>query len=143
MEKHVNNIWKNENFDKIFLCAEEKNYLDFCKNKYPGKLLYLDSHRSNKNDAFKIYPRNNHRYLLGDEAIKEALILSKCSSLLYVRSNIVNAANYFSERKQNLYEIFNGFNSRNQFLARWMWFFRKHLPKKFYGLKDEIIKLVN
>ena len=48
---------------------------------------------------------------MGDEAIKETLILSKCTSLLYVRSNIINAANYFSDEKQTLYEIFNGFNS--------------------------------
>lgn len=143
ISKHVDYILKTENFDKIFLCTEEKGYLDFFKNKYLDKLLYLDTHRSNKNDAFEIYARKNHRYLLGDESIKEALILSKCSSLLYVKSNIILAANYFSDEKQNLYEIFNGFNSRNQFIARWLWYIKKDLPKNFFGLKDKVVKLQN
>ena len=143
MTKHLDSILKEDNFDKIFLCTEEEQYLNFFKKKYLNKLIYLDTHRSNKNDAFKIYPRKNHRYLLGDESIKETLILSKCSSLLYVRSNIINAANYFSNDKQKLYEIFNGFNSKNQFIARWLWYTKKELPKKFFGLEDEIIKLIN
>jgi hypothetical protein len=141
--KHLDNLLDKEHFDKIFLCTEEERYLEYFKKKYSDKLLYLETHRSNKNDAFKIYSRKNHRYLLGDEAIKETLILSKCSSLLYVRSNIINAANYFSDEKQNLYEIFNGFNSRNQFIARWLWFIIKDLPRKFGGLKDELNKLIN
>ena len=69
--------------------------------------------------------------------------MSKCTSLLYVRSNIINAANYFSNDKQKLYEIFNGFNSKNQFIARWLWYIKKELPKNFSGLEDKIIKLIN
>ena len=141
--KHLDSLLDKEHFDKIFLCTEEERYLEYFKKKYSDRLLYLDTHRSNKNDAFKIYSRKNHRYLLGDEAIKETLILSKCTSLLYVRSNIINAANYFSDEKQTLYEIFNGFNSRNQFIARWLWFIKKDLPRKFGGLKDELNKLIN
>ena len=139
IKKYVDQILKKENFDKLFLCTEETRYLDFFKKEYPGKLLYLNTYRSNQNDAFLKYTRKNHRYFLGDEAIKDALILSKCSSLLFVRSNIINAANYFSENEQTLYEIFNGFNSRNQFIARWLWFIKKRLPKKYYGLNDELL----
>ena len=46
---------------------------------------------------------------------------------------------FFSKKDQTLYEIFNGFNSRNQFLARFLWFIKKRLPKKYFGLKDELI----
>ena len=56
-----------------------------------------------------------------------------------MRSNIINAANYFSEKEQTMYEVFNGFNSRNQFIARWLWYIKKNLPKRFYGLNDELI----
>jgi hypothetical protein len=143
IKNHIDKLLHEENFDKIYLCTEESEYLNFFKEYYKDNLLYIESFRSNKNDAFTKYPRENHRYLLGDEAVKEALILSKCQSLLFVRSNIINAANYFSNEKQNLYEIFNGFNSRNQFIARWLWFIKKTLPKSFFGLKDEIIKLKN
>ncbi len=143
MKKHVDILIKKDKFDKIYLCTEEKNYLDFFKKNYGKKLLYADTFRSNKNDAFLVYPRKNHRFLLGDESVKEALILSRCQSLIFVRSNIINAANYFSTDKQELYEIFNGFNSRNQFVARWLWFLKVNLPKSFFGLKDQIIKSIN
>ena len=139
MKYYVDKLLSENKFDKIFLCTEEKNYLNFFKENYLNKLLYIDSHRSDKNDAFKIYNRSNHRFLLGDESIKETLILSKCSSLLFVRSNIINAANFFSNKEQYLFEIFNGFNSRNQFVARFLWYIKKNLPKKFHGLKDELI----
>ena len=143
MKQNVDKIFSKEKFDKIFLCSEEKNYLDFFIKNYSDKLLYLNTYRSDQNDAFKKYNRKNHRYLLGDESIKEALILSNCSSLLFVRSNIINAANFFSNKEQNLYEIFNGFNSRNQFISRFLWFIKKNLPTNFYGLKDELLKSKN
>lgn len=143
IKQHVDKLILQEKFDKIFLCTEEKNYLQFFKENYFDKLLYLETYRSDKNDAFKKYDRKNHRYLLGDESIKEALILSKCSSLLFVRSNIINAANFFSQKEQNLYEIFNGFNSRNQFIARFLWYVKKNLHRNFYGLKNDLIKLKN
>tara|TARA_B100001057_G_C22834587_1_gene944761 strand:+ start:1073 stop:2122 length:1050 start_codon:yes stop_codon:yes gene_type:complete len=143
MKQNVDKILLQEKFDKIFLCSEEKNYLDFFIKNYSDKLLYLDTYRSDQNDAFKKYNRKNHRYLLGDESIKEALILSNCSSLLFVRSNIINAANFFSDKEQNLYEIFNGFNSRNQFISRFLWFIKKNLPTNFYGLKGELLKSKN
>ena len=139
IQKYIDEILRKESHDKIFLCTEETRYLNFLKRKYPNQLLYLNTYRSNKNDAFLKYERKNHRYLLGDEAIKDTLILSKCSSLLFVRSNIINAANYFSEKEQTMYEVFNGFNSRNQFIARWLWYIKKNLPKRFYGLNDELI----
>ena len=143
MKKYVDKIINKEKFDKIFICTEEQNYLEFFKKHYSKILLYIDTYRSNRNDAFKKYDRINHRFLLGDESIKEALILSRCKSLLFVRSNIINAANFFSKEEQNLYEIFNGFNSRNQFLSRFLWFVKSKLPKNFYGLKDELIELKN
>jgi hypothetical protein len=139
IKNEVNKLLDKDKFDKIYLCTEEQQYLDFFKKNYSNKLIFIDTFRSNKNDAFVRYPRNNHRHLLGDEAVKEALILSKCHSLLFVRSNIINAANYFADKKQNLYEIFNGFNSRNQFIARWLWYIKKELPKNLLGLKKDII----
>ena len=100
MKKYVDKIIKLEKFDKIFICTEEQNYLEFFKKHYSKILLYINTYRSNKNDAFKKYNRINHRFLLGDESIKEALILSRCKSLLFVRSNIINAANFFSKKNK-------------------------------------------
>ena len=56
----TNKLLDENDIDNI-LVTEEKEYLDFFKKKYGNKLIYLkSSYRSNKNDAFKIYPRNLH-----------------------------------------------------------------------------------
>ena len=81
------NLISKEKYDKIFLVTEEKNYKDFLVKNFKEKIIFLSSSfRSNSNNAFKIYPRKNHRYKLGREALIEANLLSKCNGLVYVTS---------------------------------------------------------
>ena len=89
----------------------------------------------NKIDSFKIYPRKNHRYKLGKEAIIEMLILSQCNWITYVKSNIVSAAKKFNNFRQNDHEIFFGYNSRNKFISRWKWYLKFYLPFIFGRIK--------
>ena len=118
------NILKKNHIDKIFLVTEEKNYLDFFIKKFGDKVIYLNSaYRSNKNDAFKIYPRNLHRYKLGREAILEAMLLSSCKHFVYLCSNISSAAVGQLE-KINEYEIDNGFNSKNIIYSQFYWYIK-------------------
>ena len=56
--------------------------------------------------TFKIYPRKNHRFLLGEEILIEALLLSRCKGLTYIKSNVISAALMFSKKKINLHQIF-------------------------------------
>ena len=58
----------------------------------------------------KIYPRKKHRYKLGEENIIEAILLSKCNGLTYIKSNIVTYAKCLSSKKINDHEIFLGYN---------------------------------
>ncbi len=136
MYEMTNKLLKNYHIDKIFLVTEERNYLDFFKKKYGEKLIYLkSSYRSNKNDAFKIYPRNLHRYKLGREAIIEAMLLSSCKYFIYLCSNVSSAAiGYNIEKNQQRFEIDNGFNSKNIILSQFYWYIKKILPKKFGGI---------
>ena len=39
------------------------------KNEFKSNLFYIDSFRSTKDNAFKIYPRKLHRYKLGLEIL--------------------------------------------------------------------------
>ena len=86
-------------------------------------------------DSFKIFPRKNHRYLLGEEILIETLILSKCQGLTFVKSNVISAAIAFSKNKIKLHEIFFGLNSRNKFLSKYLWYIKSMLPAKLGGLK--------
>ncbi len=133
----ITNKFLNENhIDNIFLVTEEKNYLDFFIKKFGKKVIYLkSSFRSNKNDAFKKYPRNLHRYKLGREAIIEAMLLSSCKYFIYLCSNISSAAISFNiEKNQKRFEIDNGFNSENIIFSQFYWYIKKILPKKFGGI---------
>ena len=56
-------------------------------------MLFLKkTYRSDKNDAFNIYPRFLHRFKLGRDILLETLLLSKCDALVYVTSNVSSAA---------------------------------------------------
>lgn len=132
----IKGILNKNNIDKIFLVTEEKDYLDFFIKKFQDKVIYLkSSYRSNKNDAFKTYPRNLHRYKLGREAVLEAMLLSSCKHFVYLCSNISSAAIGFKiEKKQLRYKIDNGYNSKNIIISQFYWYIKKMLPKKFGGI---------
>ena len=139
----VNKIIEKEKIEKIFLATEEQDYLDFFKKKFPDNLIYIgSSYRSNKNDAFKIYPRNRHRYKLGREILLESMLLSKCDIFLYSNSNVSKAVigfNFNSHQKR--YEMNNGFNTKNIFISQFLWYLKKILPQTFGGFKKNIINL--
>ena len=135
MIKNIDYLIKKYKYNKIFLVTEEKKYLDILKKKYSEKCLYLNNYRMNKIDSFKIYPRNNHRYKLGKEILLDTLMLSKCDGLSYIKSNVISAAILMSKKKQRRHEIFLGFNSRNKYLARWLWYIKSILPENFGGFK--------
>tara|TARA_B100000989_G_scaffold209828_1_gene159139 strand:+ start:2079 stop:3089 length:1011 start_codon:yes stop_codon:yes gene_type:complete len=130
------NLLKNEKIDKIFLVTEEQNYLDFFEKKFPNRIIHIKCcYRSNKNDAFEIYPRDRHRYKLGREALLETLLLSKCDYFIYLCSNISSAAISFNlNTNQKRIEIKNGINSKNILISQFLWYLKSKLPKSFGGI---------
>ena len=73
--------------------------------------------------------------MFGKEIIIETLLLSNCDGITYVKSNVSSAAIFFSNKKNLLHPLFLGFNSRNKFIARWLWYIKNLLPKNMGGLK--------
>jgi hypothetical protein len=139
MKNLINQIFKNEKYNKIFLCTEDLDMFQNLKKFYKNKLIYKDSYRSYKDDAFKIYPRKNHRFKLGKEIIVEALIISKCKGFLSTETNISNFVNIIMKNnKPKFYKIENGYNSTNEYYAMWLWYLKKILPSSFGGFKDFI-----
>ena len=135
--KIIKDLILKEKYDKIFLVTEEKNYKEFLVKNFKEKIIFLSSSfRSNSNNAFKIYPRKNHRYKLGREALIEANLLSKCDGLVYVTSNISSAAITLAKDKPfKKYKIDNGINVQNIFISQFIWYLKKILPEKFGGFK--------
>ena len=122
-------------YKKIFLVTEEQKYLDTSKKKYGDKCIFYSSYRMHKKDLFKIYPRKNHRYKMGEETVIDTLLLSKCDGLAYIKSNVISAAIMLSKKKQRYHEFFLGYNSRNKFISRWLWYIKSILPEYLGGFK--------
>ena len=56
--------------------------------------------------------------------------------LLIHLKRIINSFDItISKKKMKLHEIFLGYNSRNKFISRWLWFLKYMLPSNFGGLK--------
>ena len=135
--KKIYQLQLNESYDKIFFVTEEENYKNFLVSNLSSKSLFLkSSYRSDKNDAFEIYPRRLHRFKLGREALLEAMLLSKCDALIYITSNISSASIAWNlNTTQKRIKIDNGSNSNNVFLAQILWYIKKRLPVFLGGFK--------
>ena len=136
---YIEYLIKKYNYDKIFLCTEDLNFFEVMKKKFNKKLICLNSFRSTKDDAFKIYPRINHRYYLGEEILLEALIISKCKAFLHAITNVSMFIKHLDKYNEKKYFILNnGINTSNEFLAPYTWFFKKILPENLGGFKKKI-----
>ncbi len=135
MKDEIKNVLNKHNYSKIFLVTEEKKYLEEMRKEFGNICYYYNSYRMSKLDSFQTYPRGNHRYKLGEETIIETLVLSKCDGLIFIKSNVISAAINLSKKRQIKHEIFLGYNSRNKFIARWLWYVKRLLPKYIGGLK--------
>ena len=109
-------------------------YLRKVIKHFGNKCVFYNSYRMDEIDSFKIYPRNNHRYLLGEEILIETILLSKCDGLTFVKSNVVSAAINLSKKKIKNHEIFLGFNSENKIISWFYWYIKKLFPEKIWGL---------
>lgn len=123
--------------EKIFLVTEEKDYQDLFVRRYGHKVLLTDSFCISKINAYNIYPRENHKYLLGFEILRDALLLSKCSFMLCSESNVSEFARMIGNH-QRVYRINNGFNSKNRIIARYLYSIKKLLPSYCGGLKNKV-----
>ena len=135
MLKNVLKLMGEFKYTKVFLVTEEKDYLNYFKTQLGEKCIYTNQYRMTNQDSFKIYPRQFHRFKLGKEILIDTMILSKCAGLTFIKSNVISAAITISKKKMKLHEIFLGYNSRNKFISKWLWFLKYMLPSNFGGLK--------
>jgi len=143
VECYINETLKKNDFDLIFLSTKEIHYEKIFQNSYKNQLKVYDSFKDEK-DCFQIYPRKNHRYLLGKEIIVEMLILSKLENLSYNLSNVSLMSLFFNlNSKQSRYLLDNGTNCNNKFLAQIYWYIKYLLPEFLGGFKKNILKKIS
>ncbi len=139
MIRYTNEIIVKYNIDKIFIVTEDQDYLNLFIEKFGDKVLYTNSFRTHKVNAYHIYPRDNHRYLLGLDVLIDAFLLSECTGILCGDSNVSEFARFVNNKRfEFTYFINNGVNSSNSFIAKYLYRLKIRLPSHFGGLADKI-----
>lgn len=131
--KKIDSLIKIYKCEQIFLATEDQEMFDLVVKKYNKKIIFYNSFRSRKDDAFKKYTRPNHRFKLGEEILIESLILSKCKVFLFVETNVSTFVRFQKNKSQILIPFYNGINSSNAFIAKWLWHLKKILPSNLGG----------
>ena len=83
--KYVEDACENYKFEQIFLATDDSKALELFKNTFGSKLVYyIDVTRSDKNIsvAFSNSDRDQHKYLLGLEVLRDMLTLARCDGLI-------------------------------------------------------------
>ena len=134
---YCEHLIKKFNYKKIFLCTEDLKLLIEMKKKFGHKLFFLkNSYRSYKDDAFKKYPRKLHRFNLGKEILIESLIISKCSAFLHAKTNVSEFIKFLDKYNNIKYfNLSNGFNTSNEYLAPYLWYYKNLVPEVLGGFK--------
>ena len=127
---------KKHKFDKIYICTEDIDYLNFYKKNYGDKVLYSNSVRTT--DKIDLFDSKDikHRYKIGKGNLIDMLILSKTNHILFATSNIPYAAIFYSNKKFPHSIIDNGMKG-NIFISQFSWYVRKRLPSFLGGFKKE------
>ena len=136
----VDQYLSEKKFDKIFLVTDQKNYLELFKKRYGNKVCFCNTFRSNTIRAFHYKDaRLNHRYKMGRNILLEMLLLSKLSALICSRSNVSQLASLISKNNNyEVFEIWNGMNSKKILLSLFLWNIKRILPEFLGGFKKKI-----
>jgi hypothetical protein len=81
------------NYDAIFLATDEQETLDKFKYEYGSKILTYATTRAERGNKAglhisSIYKSPEKKYILGEEAIIDTILMSKCDYSFCVRSNL-------------------------------------------------------
>jgi len=126
-------------FNKIYLCTEDSDYLDFFKSNFSDILIY-NKNTPRTTDAIDLfnYPNKNHRYLVGRENIVDVLALSKTNHILFTVSNIPYTALFLSSPNKIHSVIDNGMKGgliKSLFSTK----LKEILPSFLGGFKNHLI----
>lgn len=113
--------FEKHEFQGIFLATDEKGIYEILSKHFVGKVVwYEDTYRgeTNKSIAFSNEDRENHKYNLGKEVLRDAYALSKCDGLIAGLSQVSFGARIIKKSRDEEYLyykcIYNGMNQSKQ-----------------------------
>jgi len=94
----------------IFVATDEQSFLNYIESLFPGQVVSTDSTRSENSSNVHVGSKKPH--LIGEEALIDAILLSKCNLLIRTSSSLSLWSTYYNK---NLTEIL--LNNRNGYPA--------------------------
>jgi len=91
IEKHI----PQEKPYSLFVATDELAFLEQARKRYPTHVIALDAHRS-LSSGLGVHVVNKNHYLIGEEALMDACLLSKCDLLIRTSSNLSLWSTYFN-----------------------------------------------
>lgn len=128
--------FENAEFDDIFLVTEAQQYVDYFVKFFGTRVIPSPSFRLLHRNSYTLTqsPRKHHKYLLGLEALRDAIVLSRCGGLVCGRSNLSEAAIMLSENVfMPITRISQGRNSFRPYVSPIKWYVKALLPEAMGG----------
>lgn len=100
-------IFENMEFEQIFLATDELRVIELFRQSFEQKLVYyLDVERGSGNTSVALSEntRENHRYLLGYEVLRDMHTLSSCQGLIAGLSAVSLCARIEKRSKEENFE---------------------------------------
>ena len=79
---------------KIFVATDEHPFLEALQERFPGRVIACDAHRSENEIGVHFSPVDPYR--IGKEALLDVLLLSRCHLLIRTSSNLSLWSTYFN-----------------------------------------------
>ena len=121
-------------YEKVFLVTEEQSYLDTFRSMFGSQLVATNAFRTYEENAYDVSPRQDHKYQLGLDVLRDTLVLAKCNALLCAGSNVSVFAEFLNAGRYDVVSrIDNGMNSNDPRVAGRLWFLKNRLPERLGG----------
>ena len=130
------NTLEHQNFDRIFLATEAKQYVSAFRRAFGSRLEVSPTFRLRNRNSYTVRkpPRKFHKYNLGLEALNEAVTLSKCGGFIGCDSNLSDAAAMLGGGLHEFSAVIsNGPNYRISLARHLNWRMRAMTPARLGG----------
>lgn len=88
---------------QYFIATDDESLLEFAKKHLKGAIIYCDSHRSWDGSPLHKPKPGGGTALMGEEALIETVLLSRCDFLVYTHSSLPVAVLTFNPYIKNVY----------------------------------------
>jgi hypothetical protein len=96
--EYVSDMLTKYNRAHFFVATDEDQFLEFMRERHGSRVLHYDSLRSKDCTPIHLFASDLDKYRVGEDALVDCLLLSKCHILLRTESNLSQACSFFNPK---------------------------------------------